>query len=185
MDKLVLIVGLLCYLTMAVVVARGHFSSATRPREVRFGILTSYVALAGFIYLMLRDKHAIGTLLAALATLVASVALFLWAAKTTRSKRLKLAFDPASPASVVRTGPYRYIRHPFYTSYILLWLGCTIATLHPLMLLYLLAVSAMNVTAAYREERSFETSPLAEEYVSYRKTAGMLWPKLGTAEPQL
>ncbi|QQO22290.1 isoprenylcysteine carboxylmethyltransferase family protein [Bradyrhizobium diazoefficiens] len=182
MDKLVLIVGLLGYLTMAVVVARGHFSSATRPREVRLGILASYVGLAGFIYLMLRDKHAIGSLLAALSILVASIALFLWAAKTTRSKRLKLAFDPAFPESVVRTGPYRYIRHPFYTSYILFWLGLTIATLHPLMLVFLIAFSAMNVTAAYREECSFETSPLAEEYVSYRKTAGMLWPKLGTAE---
>lgn len=83
----------------------------------------------------------------------------------------------------MRTGPYRYIRHPFYTSYILFWLGCAVATLHPLMILFLLAVSAMNVTAAFREERSFETSPLAGEYVNYRKTAGMLWPKPGATEP--
>lgn len=77
MDRLVLIVGLLCYLTTAVVVARGHFSSATTPREVRFGILASYLGIAGFIYLMLRDRHATGALVAALAMLLASVALFL------------------------------------------------------------------------------------------------------------
>ena len=154
MDKLILFVGLLCYPTKAAVVVRGHLSSAATPREVRFVIVVSYVGLAAFIYLMLRDEHAISALVAALAIFVASLALFLWAAKTSRSKRLRLAFDPESPRSVVRTGPYRYIRHPFYASYILFWLGCFVATLHPLMLLFLVAFSAINVTAAYREERS-------------------------------
>jgi protein-S-isoprenylcysteine O-methyltransferase Ste14 len=178
MDKLVLIIGLLVYLTKSVVIVRGHFASATMPREIRFGIGASYVALAAFIYLMLRDKHATGALVAALATFAASLGLFLWAAKTTRSRQFKFAFDTSSPGPVVRTGPYRTIRHPFYASYILFWLGCVVATLHPLMLVFLILFSAMNVTAARREERSFETSPFAEEYLNFRKTAGMLWPKL-------
>jgi protein-S-isoprenylcysteine O-methyltransferase Ste14 len=178
MDKLVLIVGLLVYLAKSVVVVRGHFASATMPRQIRFGIGASYVALAAFIYLMLRDKHATAALGAAFPVFAASLGLFLWAAKTTRSAQLKFAFDPSAPGAVVRTGPYRTIRHPFYASYILFWLGCLIATLHPLMLLFLILFSAMNVTAARREERSFETSPFAEEYLTYRKTAGMLWPKL-------
>jgi uncharacterized membrane protein len=71
MSKLVLTGGLLCYLTTAVVVRR-HFSSATTPREVRFGIIASYVGLAAFIYLMLRDKHAIAALVAALAIFAAA-----------------------------------------------------------------------------------------------------------------
>jgi hypothetical protein len=49
-----------------------HFSSATTPREVRFGIIASYVGLAAFIYLMLRDKHAIAALVAALAIFAAA-----------------------------------------------------------------------------------------------------------------
>jgi protein-S-isoprenylcysteine O-methyltransferase Ste14 len=182
MDKLILIGGLLCYLTTAVVIRRRHFASATTPREVQFGIVASYVGLAAFIYLMLRDKHAFAALLTALTIFVSSLALFLWAVKTTRSKLLKLAFDPGAPGTVVRTGPYRYIRHPFYTSYVLFWFGCVVATLHPLMLVFLVAFSAINITAAYREERSFEGSPLAGEYMSYRKTAGLLWPKLGSAK---
>lgn len=119
MDKLILLVGLLCYVTKAVVVVSGHFSSATTPRGVRFGIIASSFGVGTFIYLMLRDKHAIGTLVAALAIFVASLALLLWAAKTSRSKRLKLAFDPEAPGTVLRTGPYRYVRHPFYASCIL------------------------------------------------------------------
>ena len=98
MDRLVLIVGLLCYLTKAMVVVRRHFSSATTPREVRFGIIASYVGLAAFIYLMLRDKHAIAALVAALAIFVASLALFLWAAK----------IDPIKgPETGIRPPPWR------------------------------------------------------------------------------
>ena len=181
MNKLVLTAGLLCYLTTAVIVRR-HFSSATTPHEVRFGIIASYVGLAAFIYLMLREKHAISALVAALAIFAVSLVLFLWAVKTTRSARLRLAFDPGSPGFVVQSGPYRYIRHPFYASYILFWFGCAVATVHPLMLIFLVAFGAINLTAAFREEFAFATSPFADEYLNYRKTAGLLWPKFRAAE---
>ena len=177
MNILVLIVGLLCYLITGLVI-RGHFASATMTREIRFALFASYFGIAAFIYLMLRDRHAIGALMTPLVIFAASLTLFLWAVQTTRSERLKLAFDPEAPGSVVQTGPYRYIRHPFYASYILFWLGCTIATMHPFMLVFLILFTAINLTAARREERSFDTSPFAEQYVNYRKTAGLLWPKL-------
>jgi hypothetical protein len=104
-NNIVLIAGLLCYVTPGVIVARGHFSSARMPREVRYGIIVSYFGLAAFIYLMVRDQHASLPLVAALAIFAVSLALFLWAVKTTRSKRLKLAFDPEPPGLVARTGP--------------------------------------------------------------------------------
>ena len=132
-----------------------------------------------FVYLMLRDRHALTPLASALTIFVISLALFLWAVRTTRTQRLKLAFDPEQPDFLTRAGPYKYIRHPFYASYILFWLGCTVATLHPVMLIFLVAFSAFNLTAAYREEHAFERSPFVAEYSSYRKTAGLLWPRFG------
>ena len=167
MNELALIVGLLCYVTTGAVV-RTHFSSAMMPREVRVAIVVSYLGIMAFVYLMLRDQHALAPLVAALTIFAVSPALFLWAVTATRSKRLKLAFDPEPPGFVTRAGPYRYIRHPFYTSYILFWLACTIATLHPLSLIFLVAFSAVNLTAAYREEHAFERSPFAAEYMNYR-----------------
>ena len=149
------------------------------PGEVRFAIVVSYLGIMAFVYLMLRDQHALAPLVAALTIFSVSLALFLWAVMTTRSKRLKLAFDPEPPGFVTRAGPYRYIRHPFYASYILFWLACTVATLHPLSLIFLVAFSAVNLTAAYREELAFERSPFAAEYINYRKTAGLLWPRFG------
>ena len=180
MNVLTLIVGLFCYVTMGAVV-RSHFSSATVPREVRLTIILSYLGIMAFVYLMLRDRHALTPLTAALTIFLVSLALFLWAVRATRSERLRLAFDPEQPRFLTRAGPYKYIRHPFYASYILFWLACTIATLHALVLIFLIAFSAVNLMAAYREEDAFERSPLFAEYRSYRKTAGLLWPRLGTA----
>ncbi len=181
MNDVTLIVGLLCYVTMGAVV-RTHFLSATMPREVRFAIVVSYLGIMAFVYLMLRDRHALVPLVAALTIFVASLALFLWAVRTTRSKRLRLAFDPEPPDFVTRAGPYRYIRHPFYASYILFWLACTVATLHPLGVVFLATFSAVNLMAANREERAYERSPFAAEYINYRKTAGLLWPRLGAGK---
>jgi protein-S-isoprenylcysteine O-methyltransferase Ste14 len=180
MNVLTLIVGLLCYVTMGAVV-RNHFSSATVPLQVRLSIIVSYLGIMAFAYLMLRDRHALTPLAAALTIFVVSLALFLWAVRTTRSQRLKLAFDPEQAGFLTRAGPYKLIRHPFYASYILFWLACAVATLHPLILIFLVAFSAVNLTAAYREEHAFERSPFAAEYMKYRKTAGLLWPKLGAA----
>ena len=80
---------------------------------------------------------------------------------------------------MTQTGPYRYIRHPFYASYILFWLGCAVATLHPVSLAFLVVVSGILIAVALREERSFVGTPFAADYLSYRRTAGLLWPKLG------
>jgi protein-S-isoprenylcysteine O-methyltransferase Ste14 len=54
-----------------------------------------------------------------------------------------------------------------------------VATLHPVSLAFLVVVSAILVVRALREERSFEGTPFAADYLSYRRTAGLLWPKLG------
>lgn len=39
-----------------------------------------------------------------------------------------LAFADGPPDSLVDGGPYRYIRHPFYTAYIVVWFAGVVAT---------------------------------------------------------
>jgi protein-S-isoprenylcysteine O-methyltransferase Ste14 len=180
---LVLIAGLVSYVITGVVVRR-HFSSTSVPRQVYVSVLLSYLGIAGFVWLMLRDSHATGGLIAALVLFAASNALFFWAVATTRSQRPRLAFDPEPPGFLVQGGPYRHIRHPFYASYLLFWLGCAVATLHPLGFAFLLAMVAFVLVAAFREERSFGDTPFAAEYARYRQTAGLLWPRFGMAQSE-
>ncbi|HVI16161.1 MAG TPA: isoprenylcysteine carboxylmethyltransferase family protein [Pseudolabrys sp.] len=177
MNEFVLFAGLLSF-AMAYLVARSHFSSRVWPREAHFTVVLACVGVTAFAYFMWRDQHSTNTLVAALCLFLAGFALFLWSVKATRSRRPKAAFDPEPPNFLTRDGPYAYIRHPFYASYILFWLACAVATSHFLIFVFFVAYTATFLILAYREERTFDRSPLAAEYADYRKTAGLLWPKL-------
>ncbi|WP_407157045.1 methyltransferase family protein [Bradyrhizobium sp. STM 3557] len=178
MNELVLLAGLMSYATMAVMVRR-HFSATAWPRTARITRIISDVGVIAFAWLMWRDRHPPWSLAISLLLFLSAVALLYWATNATRPLRLHVAFDPVPPDTVMRSGPYRYIRHPFYTSYILFWLACAIATLHPLSVGFLVVVAAINLTAARREERAFAGSAFAAEYDDYRRTAGMFWPRFG------
>lgn len=177
MNTLVLVVGILSYLTMAVVVRR-HFSAMTWPREAMVTRIISDVGMIAFVWLMWRERHPLTSLAISLLLFVACLALLLWTARTTAASQLRVAFDPTLPGGVIRTGPYRLIRHPFYTSYVLFWLACAVATLHPISGVFLIAIAAINVVAARREERSFVSTTFAAQYEDYRRTTGMFWPRL-------
>jgi len=85
------------------------------------------------------------------------------------------------PPAVCTVGPYRHIRHPVYTSYLLAFLGFVVAFPG----LPSAAVFAGNlvffVLAAAHEERTIAHSPLAQAYASYRQAAGMFLPRFGRA----
>lgn len=107
-----------------------------------------------------------------------SAAVFLLTVAYTREQRLTLAFSSDDPRFVIETGPYRYLRHPFYFAYILFWAGCVMAVRSPEMALAAVMMTTIYVVAARREERKFDKSPYASEYTRYSKQAGFLWPKL-------
>ncbi len=115
--------------------------------------------------------------LTALLICAASLALFWWAIRTNRTRPLSFAFSDDEPRHLVCAGPYRWIRHPFYSAYLLAWLATPVATLQPLMLVPLLVMAAIYVAAARIEERKFEGSALAAAYVRYRAQTGMFWPR--------
>ena len=178
MNELVLIAGLMSYASMALLVRR-HFSTKTWPRAARFTRIVSDVGVVAFAWLMWRERHPPWSLAISLVLFMAAVALLYWATNATRPLRLHVAFDAVPPDNIMRSGPYRYVRHPFYTSYVLFWLACAMATLHVLSIGFLVVIAAINLAAARREEHAFAASPFAAEYEDYRRTAGMFWPRLG------
>jgi protein-S-isoprenylcysteine O-methyltransferase Ste14 len=107
-----------------------------------------------------------------------SLSLFLMAVRETRKKRLTLAFDDDHPTFLVATGPYRYIRHPFYASYILFWIGCSAALRDPYVATLAIIIFLLYFLAAHREEEKFNSSTLRNLYQGYKQDAGFLWPKL-------
>lgn len=157
---------------------RQHFHSDTMPvgaAIIGIGVITSW---ALFSALMLTGEQPVEFAAAGLAVQIASGVLFWQAIAATRAARLRYVFDSHAPHRLVTAGPYRLVRHPFYTSYIMLWAGWALATASAWALPPLLFLTAAYCLAARREEASFAGTPLAAQYEAYRASAGFMLPRL-------
>jgi protein-S-isoprenylcysteine O-methyltransferase Ste14 len=128
------------------------------------------VAIAGPVSTV---RGAAGAVLYTLA-----LGLFWWAVRANRNAPLSAVFSPDAPAHLTRTGPYRSIRHPFYSSYLLAWTAGPVATNQWWLIPTVLFMLAVYIHASDVEERKFESSGLADDYRSYRAQTGRFVPNL-------
>ena len=157
---------------------RGHFSSPKTPR----GAWLVAAAVAGSASLLIAltwtaEAPPFASVLGILCE-AASGFLFHAAVRTSKKAALRFAFDPEHPASLLATGPYHYVRHPFYVSYLLFWTGWSIATWALPALIVPPVFLGLYWQAAGMEERNFAASPFAREYASYRDRVGFFFPRI-------
>jgi protein-S-isoprenylcysteine O-methyltransferase Ste14 len=113
----------------------------------------------------------------AAAMYVAAIGLFWWAVRVNRTRPLAACFSTAGTPYLNTCGPYRLVRHPFYSSYLLAWLSGVIATEDWILLPTVMVMFTIYVNAALREEEEYERGPLAAEYRLYRSRTGQFFPK--------
>lgn len=155
-------------------------SSFSRPDGVpgrmrMLALCGTAATLADGILLCLAKPHH-WQLVAGLALLIASQVLLRAAIRATTRSKLSLAFSDDAPVNLNQSGPYRFIRHPFYTAYSLAWLAAALATAHPAAFTALVVMVCFYRVAARREEKKFLNSPLADTYRRYQKSTGMFLP---------
>lgn len=81
-------------------------------------------------------------------------------------------------STLVTTGPYARIRHPFYLAFFLLTAGFGLAVSRPLALLAALPLSAVGMALRIvREERVLDEL-FGEEHIRYRSRVPALLPRL-------
>jgi protein-S-isoprenylcysteine O-methyltransferase Ste14 len=163
---------------------RGHFVGDKTPGAVHVINALSIAAIAVFLFALWKTdapdwRRAVGFFLHLLA-----IVLFVWAILATRQNRPALAFAGKRPNHLFRRGPYTYIRHPFYTAYLLFWLGCAVATSSLIMVVLFVSLAAIYTLAALGEERNFLRSTMRDEYEAFRNATGFFWPKLRLARRQ-
>ena len=140
------------------------------------GMLLSLVHL-GAVFLLEPRSDAFGV--AGLMMYTAAVALFLSAIEAARRTRLQRAFvDLPLPERLITDGPYRWVRHPFYLGYIIGALAPMVSLDHMVVFVVSALMVLMTVTAAFREEQVWLSSPRADAYREYRRRTGMFVPKL-------
>lgn len=157
---------------------RYHFDMPEMPPGVRLISTLVIVSAAWLTYLTLRADQPSIPQLVGLAFMVASFGLFWWTINESRSAKLLAAFDDKLPHCVLQTGPYAYVRHPFYVSYLLKWGGWALAAWDVWAVIPVIAMGTTYYVAAGEEEASFKGSERSEAYETYKNRTGRFFPKL-------
>lgn len=101
-----------------------------------------------------------------------------------KNRVFSVIFSQKSPDFLHLEGPYRYVRHPFYTAYLFVYVSVILSLwVWPLQLLCLILIT-YYVFAARQEEACFLKGPLAEQYLAYQALTGMFLPRLNSAAAQ-
>jgi protein-S-isoprenylcysteine O-methyltransferase Ste14 len=116
--------------------------------------------------------------LAAIAILVCSLALYEWARHVIWGRSFYIAWSGDVPESLCERGPYAYIRHPIYASYILAFLAEFAAIPTPITLAVLLFNAGLFTHAALSDERSLASGSFGAEYAQYKQRTGMFLPRV-------
>jgi protein-S-isoprenylcysteine O-methyltransferase Ste14 len=152
---------------------RGHFVGDKAVGAMNVILALSLVGIAVFLFDVWQTSVPDWPRAAGFCLHLLAIALFGWAVPTTRQNRPALAFAGDQPGRIFRSGPYAYIRHPFYTAYLLFWLGCAVATLSLIMLIIFSSLAAIYTIAALGEQRDFSRSALQDEYEAYQRDTGL------------
>ncbi|MDZ7822666.1 MAG: isoprenylcysteine carboxylmethyltransferase family protein [Ahrensia sp.] len=172
------VLTLLDYVVIAIALAtlgsyiwsvKSHFETSARQAGTRlidvmvftsavlYTLLTLYLAQHPFV-------QGVG-----IAVMLGALALFWLTIRETRHANLLAAFSDKNPGSLVTTGPYALVRHPFYASYVLFWFGFAISTANIFAVGLSMVMVFVYLRAAKQEEEKFARTPMAEEYAAFAK----------------
>jgi protein-S-isoprenylcysteine O-methyltransferase Ste14 len=152
-----------------------------KPERMTTGLRITL--LAGVLFAILHFVIILGStnlkpaaVLAGIVLYCLSLGMFWWTVAANRVKPLAACFSKHEQLHLVKNGPYRFVRHPFYCSYLLAWLAGAVATLNIWLALSFLAMFVLYLTAALNEEKKFSTSSLAGAYADYCGATGRFLP---------
>lgn len=87
---------------------------------------------------------------------------------------------PRSTATLVTSGPYRWIRHPMYSAALLLVLAATLLTANAMVGIGGLAMFGLLAKRSRLEEKRL-VEKFGEAYVAYQASTGRFFPRLTAA----
>lgn len=110
--------------------------------------------------------------------LAGSLALFERARRSIEGRFFSYAFSDDPPEFLWTSGPYAYIRNPFYASYLLGYAAAALMFLSVVSVAVVVVMTIFYRQAARREEQKFQAGPFADDYRAYCRRAGRFFPRL-------
>jgi protein-S-isoprenylcysteine O-methyltransferase Ste14 len=137
--------------------------------------LLALVALAACILFLYLNHALLGAGPVTIAIQVCAAALMIWARITFGIRSFHGAANPTT-GGLVRTGPYKYLRHPIYAA-ILYFLWAGIAA-HPSLLSVAVGLLATLMSAVRMGAEESLLVPTYPEYREYARTTARVLPFL-------
>jgi protein-S-isoprenylcysteine O-methyltransferase Ste14 len=130
------------------------------------------VLVMGLFYRLLVPAAVCGAILA-----LSALILYEWTRRTVIDRNFYVGLAGEVPPMMCDTGPYRYVRHPFYLSYTVAFVAVAVAFPSLVVSGVCLANIGLFVYMALDDERVLLQSPLAAAYESYSARVGMFLPQ--------
>jgi|SRR5215467_10922753 len=175
MRATVVTAALICFASFGWGMVR-HFERVGKPKPgmLFVGLVAPVFAGMHVFALFTRPLAHAGI---ALILYTAGLTLFWFAVAATRGRGLAFCFQGHVPPMIIRTGPYRAIRHPFYTAYTLVWVAGFVATGWGPLAAIAILMASLYTYSARQEEAGLLRSAFGEEYRAYRRQAGAFLPR--------
>jgi protein-S-isoprenylcysteine O-methyltransferase Ste14 len=136
------------------------------------------VAGAGVLIMARVYRIALPNGVIALALVGASTFLYEWARRTVRGRGFYVIYSDDVPGSVCDGGPYAYVRHPLYLSYLIGFSATLVAFPNVFSALGWVVAAGYFIYGARHDEKVLGASDLSGAYAEYRQRTGMFFPVL-------
>lgn len=121
----------------------------------------------------MQDSPALGVI--GLALTVAGLAFAMWARRHL-GKNWSAVVTIRTDHELIRTGPYRFIRHPIYTGILLAMIG-TALLVGEVRALLAVAIMALSFFFKARKEEVWLAREFGDKFEAHTKHTGMFLPK--------
>ena len=165
-----------CFALTVVVIFKRH--DPVDPKRYLIIKYLNPVAWALYFYQLHQIPEFGGWEAGTLACHALALCIFVWAYLSMRKKRFTLIFSSDVPEEIVQSGIYRFVRHPYYTSYIIFYLGCILLARTWYVALPQVLLILTYVYAALGEESKITRSVRADLYRQYMARTGRFFPRL-------
>ncbi len=150
----------------------------TVDRRARWGIFLEFVAFTllwqGPFWMRSPEawQVAISVLFLGLANLLS------WSGARALGKQLRLDAALGTDHQLIRSGPYRVVRHPIYTSMLCLLFGIGVITTPPWLMLLSLLLFVIGTEIRVRAEDGLLASRFGEDFRNFQRTTSRYVPFL-------
>lgn len=153
-----------------------HKTQTTKVHRVVLRLLTLFVWNFSYLAVLRGDSATGGRLILSLVFNTYALVLFWLTLFHVKNIHFAVIFDEMGPKNFHKSGPYKLIRHPFYSSYVFVYLGLVISQNSILLCATALFLVGYYFYAAKTEEKNFLSSIFASEYANYQSKTSMFGP---------